>query len=240
MLQEEGVDQGVVRSRGGALRLRAGGALLLMGLLAGCADAPGLSSYAMAPAKPPEKAAEKAPITRDPSFRINALKGGLTKPELDAIYGVRLVRADGDPTFNLYQVESANAQLGGEREQLALWVIDGKLATWGIVSASGPLAPAEPPPDVPPPEPSSADATGKFGVQIAERRSVAEARAAVEQLRGRYAGLLARQWATIYRVRLPEGVIYRAVVGPFASERRASELCSSLRAAGAQCTIQGG
>jgi hypothetical protein len=227
-----------MRGGGCALRLRACGALLLMGVLAGCADAPGLSSYAMAPA--PEKAAEKAPITRDPSFRINALKGGLTKPQLDVIYGARLVRADGDPSFDLYQVESANAQSGGEREQLALWVIDGKLATWGMVRASGPLASAEPPPAAPPAEPSSADATGKFGVQIAERRSAAEARAAVEQLRGRYAGLLARQWATIYRVRLPQGVIYRAVVGPFASERRASELCSSLRAAGAQCIIQGG
>lgn len=229
-----------MRGGGCALRLRAGGALLLMGLLAGCADVPGLSSYAMAPEKPPEKASEKAPITRDPSFRIDALKGGMTRPQLEAIYGARLVRKDGDPTFDLYHVESANAQPGSAREQLALWVIDGKLATWSMVKAGGPLASNEPPSDVPPAEPSSADAAGKFGVQIAERRSAAEARAAVEQLRGQYAGLLARQWATIYRVRLPQGVIYRAVVGPFASERRASELCGSLRAAGAQCIIQGG
>jgi len=219
------------------MRLRGGGLYALFALAvlqAGCTNIPGTADYAMAPAN--------APVVHDPSFRVNELKGGMTKPQLDAIYGTRLVREGGDPTYDLYQVESANAQPGAKREQLALWVIDGKLATWGIVEANGPIAMAAPPPEAVPPAPAEtrAGAQGKYGVQIAARSTEAEARAAIDQMRRQYSGLLARQWATIYRVDLPKGVFFRAVVGPFASEKQASDLCNRLKAAGAQCLIRGG
>jgi cell division protein FtsN len=35
-----------------------------------------------------------------------------------------------------------------------------------------------------------------------------------------------------------KGVYYRAMVGPFTSVEQATELCSSLKAAGGQCVVQ--
>jgi SPOR domain len=79
--------------------------------------------------------------------------------------------------------------------------------------------------------------TGKFSVQIAAPRSVEEARAAIEAMRQRYPEL-AEQWAMISRVELPNGVFYRVLIGPLASERQATELCSTLKAKGAACFMR--
>ncbi len=89
---------------------------------------------------------------------------------------------------------------------------------------------AEPAPPPPPP--------GKFGVQIAAPRSEAEARATVEAMRVRYPKELAEHWAMISRVELPNGVFYRVLIGPLASEQQAAQLCSSLKAQGAECFIR--
>jgi hypothetical protein len=207
-----------------------------MALLAGCAEMPGLSDYAMAPAN--------APVNDDPSYHVSQLKGGMVKRELDAIYGKRLVRKDGDAGYDLYAVESASARpgAGGERERLALWMINGHLATWGIVETNGPI-PVPPSPNALPPAPgqiAAGDIHGRYGVQIAARPSQDEARAFIDEMRGKHAGLLAQQWAVIYRVKLPQGIFYRAVVGPFDSERRAGELCGNLKAKGEDCFLRGG
>jgi hypothetical protein len=205
-------------------------------VLAGCADMPGSSDYAMAPTM--------AHAQDDPSFRLSQLKGGMAKPQLDAIYGKRLVRGDGAATYGLYMVESYAARpgLAPQRERLALWVIDGRLATWGIVDAGGPV-PIPPKLNALPPAPGQIAASeihGRYGVQIAARPTQEEARAFIEDMRGKYASLLGRQWAVIYRVELPQGVFYRAVVGPFASESHANKLCGELKAKGEDCFLRQG
>ena len=100
-----------------------------------------------------------------------------------------------------------------------------------------PAVPAEP--ALATPMPAVTPPAGKFGVQIAARRSEAEARATIDQMRARFPGLLAREWATINRVSLPQGEFYRVLVGPLGSEGQAKQLCSSLKAQGAECIIRG-
>ena len=185
-----------------------------------------------------------APVHDDPSFRLSQLKGGMVRPQLDAIYGKRLVRKDGDASFDLYMVEPAGARSasGGERERLALWVIDGHLATWGIADANGPVA-VPPKVNALPPAPGQIPASaiyGRYGVQIAARPTQDEAREFIDAMRGKYANLLGQEWAIIYRVKLPQGVFYRAIVGPFASESHANRLCAELKAKGEECFLRQG
>ena len=208
----------------------------MIGLLTGCAETQSLTDYAMAPAT--------APLTEDPSYHVSQLKGGMGKRELDAIYGKRLVRKEGDATYDLYAVESAatRADRDGERERLALWMINGRLATWGMVAANGPI-PVPPKLNALPPAPGQLPASaihGRYGVQIGARPSQDEARAVIDEMRARHAGLLGREWAVIYRVDLPAGPVFRAVVGPFDSERRAGELCGKLKSEGEDCFLRGG
>ena len=91
--------------------------------------------------------------------------------------------------------------------------------------ASSPPAAATPP-------------AGKFGVQIAARRSEAEGRALIDEMRAKFPGLLGQKWAMLYRVALPQGVFYRVVVGPLGSALEATQLCDSLKAQGAACIIR--
>ena len=63
---------------------------------------------------------------------------------------------------------------------------------------------------------------GKFGVQIAARRSEAEARGGDDEMRAKFPSLLGHQWATINRVSLPQGVFYRVTVGPLGSAQQAA------------------
>ena len=105
-----------------------------------------------------------------------------------------------------------------------------------------PAPPAEPVVAAPAQAPSPFSATppaGKFGVQIAARRSEAEGRALIDEMRAKFPSLLGRQWAMLYRVSLPQGVFYRVVVGPLGSAQQAAQLCDSLKAQGAACFIRG-
>jgi hypothetical protein len=212
-------------------------------LLAGCAEAPGLADYAKFTDLAPALAPAFAPVRDDPSFRLSQLKGGMNKSELDAIYGKRLVRTDGDATFDLYTVESASAwQPNGAREKLALWVVKDRLATWGIVETKAAI-PVAPIVNALPPAPGQIPASavhGRYGVQIAARPTQDAARDVINDMRGKYAGLLGREWAVIYRVDLPQGPFYRAVVGPFASESQANRLCAALKAKGEACFLRQG
>ncbi len=208
---------------------RVGSAVLLAVLLAGCAEnrlfsgLAGQASYAMAtPAQQPENA-----------FRFSELKAGLGKADLEAMYPGRLARSRGDARNEQYLVEApgAVAQPQVMRERLELWLTDGKLAAYDIARTDAPLAR----PSVSLSTPAVTPPSGKFGVQIAARRSEAEGRALVDEMRAKYPGLLAQQWATLYRVSLPQGVFYRVVVGPLQTAEEASQLCSSLRAQGVEC-----
>ena len=97
-----------------------------------------------------------------------------------------------------------------------------------------------PPAEMPqsPPVQNATPPRGKYGVQLAARSSVEEARALIDTMRAKYPNDLAQQWAEILPVSLPKGVFYRVVIGPLASEQQASQLCSRLRSQGAECFIR--
>jgi hypothetical protein len=80
---------------------------------------------------------------------------------------------------------------------------------------------------------------GAYAVQVSSQRSEAEAQASFRALQSRFSNVLGNQPSIIRRVDLgSKGVYYRAMVGPFDSSNQASDLCSSLKAAGGDCVIQ--
>ncbi len=80
---------------------------------------------------------------------------------------------------------------------------------------------------------------GGYAVQISSQRSEAEAQAAFRSQQSKYPGQLGGKQPLINKVDLgAKGIYYRVMVGPFASGGEASQLCSSLKAAGGQCIIQ--
>jgi hypothetical protein len=78
-----------------------------------------------------------------------------------------------------------------------------------------------------------------YVVQVSARRSKADVEASFRSLQSKFPRQLGGRAATIERADLgAKGIYYRAMVGPFASAGSADQFCSSLRAAGGQCTIQ--
>ncbi|HEY5217633.1 MAG TPA: SPOR domain-containing protein [Pseudolabrys sp.] len=85
----------------------------------------------------------------------------------------------------------------------------------------------------------SGGAAGGYAVQVSSQRSEADAQAAFRSLQGKFPGQLGGKPSVIHKVDLgAKGTYYRAMVGPFANANEASELCSSLKAAGGQCIVQ--
>lgn len=214
---------------------RVGSAMLLAALLAGCANnqqfsrPQGGADYAMA-------TTESITAQADPSFRVNELRPGLSKAELQAMYPGRLAFDSGDARNEMYFVEplGVSPQSQTLRDRLVLWLSDGRLATFEVMRTDEEVAVA-----APVPVRAATQPVGKFGVQIAARRSEVEARAAIDEMRAKFPSLLGQQWATINRVSLPQGVFYRVLAGPLGSAQQAAQLCSSLKAQGAQCFIRG-
>jgi hypothetical protein len=80
---------------------------------------------------------------------------------------------------------------------------------------------------------------GGFTVQVSSQHSETEAQSSFQSLRAKYPDLLGKREPIIRRVDLgAKGVYYRALVGPFASADEAAAMCSSLKAAGANCIPQ--
>ena len=106
-----------------------------------------------------------------------------------------------------------------------------------------PAAPAQtaavaPQAAAPAPSTSNAAGGGSF-VQVSSQRSEGEAQAAFRSLQAKYPNQLGGREPLIHKVDLgTKGTYYRAMVGPFANANEASDLCSSLKAAGGQCLIQ--
>jgi hypothetical protein len=109
-----------------------------------------------------------------------------------------------------------------------------------------PAQPAAPPAPrlaaVPPPTtvPSSTGSggTGNYLVQVSSQRSENEAQASFRALQAKYPDVLGNLQVVVRRADLgAKGVYYRAMVGPFASNDEAVQLCNSLKAAGGQCLI---
>jgi hypothetical protein len=103
-------------------------------------------------------------------------------------------------------------------------------------SASSPVAPPTGAPRV---ASISNPAADSYVVQISLQRSRIDAQASVRNLQAKLSKELGGRKAMVRRADLgPSGVYYRAVVGPFGSADDADRFCSSLKAAGGQCTVQ--
>jgi SPOR domain len=222
---------------------RVGCGILAFVLLSACADTGPNSDFSFASVDP---APQPQPvITRDPAFRYSELKGGIPLARLQGMYGPRLAYVSGDNESQQYVVEPSTAVPGttGQRDRLMLWLIDGHLATWAVEATGEPvILAAAPAPTALPTAPQRAHAAldrGNFAVQIAARRSDPEARAAINELRAKHTALLGQRGVIVYRVSLPQGVFYRAMIGPFPSSIQANEMCGQLRAAGADCFVRG-
>jgi hypothetical protein len=81
--------------------------------------------------------------------------------------------------------------------------------------------------------------TGGYAVQVTSQRTEAEAQAAYRALQGKYASALSGKPMFVHKVDLgSKGVYYRAMVGPYANQAEAGQVCSSLKSAGGQCFVQ--
>ena len=91
----------------------------------------------------------------------------------------------------------------------------------------------------PNPPAHSAPIVGGSYVQVSSQRSETDAQASFKALQSKYPNVLGDKRVVIRRAELGDkGVYYRAMVGPFAGVEQATELCSSLKAAGGQCVVQ--
>jgi SPOR domain len=88
--------------------------------------------------------------------------------------------------------------------------------------------------------PAAASAGGGYLVQVSSQKNEADAQASYRVLQGKYPSVLGSQSVLVKRVDLGEkGIYYRAFAGPFSSVDQATQVCSSLKAAGGpQCIIQ--
>lgn len=101
-----------------------------------------------------------------------------------------------------------------------------------------PAAPARVAAQSPAPAPQATATAGGYAVQVSAQRSEAEAQAAFQSLQGKFPGQLGGRAPFIKRVDLGDkGIYYRALV-PVGTSGEASELCSSLKAAGGSCIVQ--
>ena len=74
---------------------------------------------------------------------------------------------------------------------------------------------------------------------MTSQRSEAEAQSAFRALQGKYASQLGGHSMFVHKVELgAKGTYYRAMVGPFATQAEASQLCSGLKSAGGSCLVQ--
>jgi hypothetical protein len=88
--------------------------------------------------------------------------------------------------------------------------------------------------------PAAAGSGGGYLVQVSSQKNEADAQASYRVLQGKYPSVLGSQSVLVKRVDLGEkGIYYRAFAGPFSSVDQATQVCSSLKAAGGpQCIIQ--
>jgi hypothetical protein len=234
---------------------RVAGAMVVAAFLAGCAGnqpLPGLNDFALVPPDPAVQA------NADPSLHLSELRPGLSKAELETIFPNRMVSGRRFGHNQYYYVEPLGLTTGTKvaRDRLELFVNDGKLAAYGVTHSddevmgatelgqlpitpeAAPVTPAAPK-AAPPRTAAAAPPGGKYAVQIGARRSEAEARALIDEMRAGFPILLGQQWAEIHRVELPQGVMYRVMVGPLATSQQALQLCDGLKAQGTECFLRG-
>jgi hypothetical protein len=81
---------------------------------------------------------------------------------------------------------------------------------------------------------------GGYLVQVASKRSEAEAQAAYRALQAKFPAVLGLRSPLITRTDLGDkGVYYRVTIGPFDTADAAEQVCGDLKMAGGQCVVQG-
>jgi cytochrome c biogenesis protein CcdA len=183
------------------------------------------------------KTAERGSGTPLGSIAVKVSDGvflvGLSNVEADRVKNLELMRTR--PWFEVPLVY-ADKRVGllaidkgapGERAFAAAF------AAWEQASAPAPrtqeaLAPAasEPP-------------TGGYLVQVASKRSEADAQAAYKALQAKFPAVLGPRSPFITRTDLGDkGVYYRVTIGPFETSDAAAQVCGDLKTAGGQCVVQ--
>ena len=95
---------------------------------------------------------------------------------------------------------------------------------------------ALPPPARTAPEPTST--SGGHVVSISSQKSEGDAQTSFRSLQAKYPNELGGRQPIIRRTDLgSKGVVYRALVGPFASAQEAGQFCTSFKSAGGQCFV---
>ncbi len=81
--------------------------------------------------------------------------------------------------------------------------------------------------------------TGGFMVQLSSQKSESEAQASFRSLQQKFPNELGDRQPVVRRADLggSKGVVFRAMVGPFASSQEAQQFCSSYKSAGGQCLV---
>ena len=75
-------------------------------------------------------------------------------------------------------------------------------------------------------------------LQVASERSAADVDAVFRSLQAKFPNQLGGREPIVRRTDLgPEGIYYRASIGPFVSMKAAAGVCSSLKAAGESCLV---
>jgi SAM domain (Sterile alpha motif)/SPOR domain len=84
-----------------------------------------------------------------------------------------------------------------------------------------------------------ASSGGGYAVAVASERSAADAEAVFRSLQAKFPNQLGGREPIVRRTDLgPEGIYYRASIGPFVSMKAAAGVCSSLKAAGESCLVE--
>ena len=86
---------------------------------------------------------------------------------------------------------------------------------------------------------AEASSGGGYAVAVASERSAADADAVFRSLQAKFPNQLGGREPIVRRTDLgPEGIYYRASIGPFVSMKAAARVCGSLRAAGESCLVE--
>ena len=86
---------------------------------------------------------------------------------------------------------------------------------------------------------AEASSGGGYAVAVASERSAADAEAVFRSLQAKFPNQLGGREPIVRRTDLgPEGIYYRASIGPFVSMKAAAGVCSSLKAAGESCLVE--
>ena len=86
---------------------------------------------------------------------------------------------------------------------------------------------------------AEASSGGGYAVEVASERSAADADAVFRSLQAKFPNQLGGREPIVRRTDLgPEGIYYRALIGPFVSMKAAAKVCSSLKAAGESCLVE--